>query len=343
MGAAYEGNGTSGPGLTGTSTGGPGIVGTATSGPGVVGAFGPAALTAALAVTEDGVLGLSAVHGVHGVSGAPSVVTPPTDSGVFGESKSGFGVFGSSTSGEGVHGETPSSSAGVSGINTGSGPGVYGRNGSSITGASAKSCGVYGESDSGEGVHGETMAKEAAGVSGINTGGGTGVYGRSSGGSGDAGYFQGNVTVTGNLTSSDVKLSGGDCAEEFDVHASESIEPGSVVVFDEEGALTISQSAYDKRVVGVISGAGSFRPAVVMDRRISGRLRAPVALVGKVYCKVDASYGAVGLGDLLTTSPKPGWAMKAQDPVRAFGAVIGKAMAPLGEGAGLIPVLVALG
>jgi hypothetical protein len=34
--------------------------------------------------------------------------------------------------------------------------------------------------------------------------------------------------------------------------------------------------------------------------------------------------------------------MKACDPFRGFGAVIGKALRPLAEGRGLIPVLVAL-
>jgi hypothetical protein len=34
--------------------------------------------------------------------------------------------------------------------------------------------------------------------------------------------------------------------------------------------------------------------------------------------------------------------MKATDPLRAFGAVIGKALRPKKEGKGLIPILVAL-
>jgi hypothetical protein len=50
----------------------------------------------------------------------------------------------------------------------------------------------------------------------------------------------------------------------------------------------------------------------------------------------------IEVGDLLTTSPTPGHAMKATDPVRAFGAVIGKALRALGDGQGLIPILVAL-
>jgi hypothetical protein len=68
----------------------------------------------------------------------------------------------------------------------------------------------------------------------------------------------------------------------------------------------------------------------------------PIALMGKVYCKVDASYGAIEVGDLLTTSPTPGHAMKADDPMKAFGSVIGKALRPLAIGEGLIPILIAL-
>jgi hypothetical protein len=45
---------------------------------------------------------------------------------------------------------------------------------------------------------------------------------------------------------------------------------------------------------------------------------------------------------MLTTSPTPGHAMKAADPARAAGAVLGKAMGDLDAGTGLIPVLVSL-
>lgn len=65
-------------------------------------------------------------------------------------------------------------------------------------------------------------------------------------------------------------------------------------------------------------------------------------LVGKVYCKVDAGYGAVEIGDLLTTSPTPGHAMKAADASIAFGAVIGKSLARLPSGQGMIPIRIAL-
>jgi len=64
--------------------------------------------------------------------------------------------------------------------------------------------------------------------------------------------------------------------------------------------------------------------------------------MGKAYCKVDATHAAIQIGDLLTTSPMKGHAMKAEDPYKAFGAVIGKALGSLNEGLGMIPVLVAL-
>jgi len=44
---------------------------------------------------------------------------------------------------------------------------------------------------------------------------------------------------------------------------------------------------------------------------------------------VDARYVSIEVGDLLTTAPTPGHAMKATDPQKAFGAVIGKALRSL--------------
>jgi hypothetical protein len=135
----------------------------------------------------------------------------------------------------------------------------------------------------------------------------------------------------------------GDCAEEFQVsHTSMSADPGSVMVLDEVGAVRPCSKAYDKRAVGVVSGAGPFRPAIVLDRVESATDRAPIALMGRVCCLVDATFAPVEAGDLLTSSPTIGHAMKARDPVSAYGTVIGKALQPLTAGRGLIPMLVAL-
>lgn len=58
--------------------------------------------------------------------------------------------------------------------------------------------------------------------------------------------------------------------------------------------------------------------------------------------KVDASFGPIKAGDLLTSSTHAGYAMKVTDRALANGAVIGKALANLPSGTGTIPVMVTL-
>jgi len=216
------------------------------------------------------------------------------------------------------------------------GPGVLGQ---------SDGTGVWGNSKTWVGVYGETQSTVGgAGVWGQHFQGGTGVYGLSQTGIGVhgrggrlAGFFEGDVEVTG-----DIRLMNADCAEEFNIGCSAMVEPGTVMVLGAEGALFPSTHPYDKRVAGVVSGARDYKPGIVLDKQSSSRNRQPIALLGKVYCKVDASYGAIEVGDLLTTSYTPGCAMKAQEPLKAFGAVIGKALHPLKEGQDIIPVLIAL-
>jgi hypothetical protein len=142
--------------------------------------------------------------------------------------------------------------------------------------------------------------------------------------------------------SGDILLRNADCAEDFAVSNSESCQPGTVMVIDDSSLLSPCRHSYDRRVAGVISGASEYGPGVVLDRRPEERGRLPLALVGKVACRVDAGYRPISIGDLLTTSDTPGHAMKADDPTRAPGAVLGKALANLREGFGLIPILVTL-
>jgi len=171
---------------------------------------------------------------------------------------------------------------------------------------------------------------------------GVGVQGQAFG-AGLAGRFVGNVEVTGTLeVTGDIVLHAGDCAEDFVTSPAAEVEPGTVMIIDGDGILREGAMPYDKRVVGVISGAGSYRPGMILDRHPGLQDRVPIALIGKVYCKVDAQHGRVEVGDLLTTSATPGYAMKAADPLRAFGAVIGKALGSLNEGQDLVPILVAL-
>jgi hypothetical protein len=142
--------------------------------------------------------------------------------------------------------------------------------------------------------------------------------------------------------SGDIILRNADAAEQFDVSESVDATPGTLMILNHEGKLEPSSVPYDKKAVGVVAGAGNYQPGIVLDHKGGAAARVPISLLGKVSCKADAAYGPIEVGDLLTTSPTPGHAMKANDPQRAFGSVIGKALSPLAAGAGLVDVLVTL-
>ena len=138
----------------------------------------------------------------------------------------------------------------------------------------------------------------------------------------------------------DIEFLNADLAEEFDVGGDvDAASPGTVMVLGSDGLLAPCEAAYNYKVVGVVAGAGDHRPGIVMDKS-GGENRVPIALVGKAFCLADASEAPIEVGDLLTTSPRSGHAMKATDRLLGVGSVIGKALSPLLTDRGLIPVLV---
>ena len=262
------------------------------------------------------------------------------------------GVAGQNTAdGDGVLGETSHVGAGVHGVGD-AGTGVLGEcnAGRGVAGVSKTGIGVYGSSDAGvgvwgtsvnsEGIHAETHSTVTASIAAYqkNPASDSAALYAKHDGNRTAAFFEGNVLISGHIEF----LQGADCAEDFEIAVESCAEPGTVMALDEEGNLRESCQPYDKRVAGVISGAGSYKPGLVLDKQQSQSTRKPIALLGKVFCKVDAQFGSIAVGDLLTTSPTVGHAMRADDPVRAFGAVIGKALRPQADGQGLIPILIAL-
>ena len=113
---------------------------------------------------------------IAGQEGGSSGQSPNPPVGVWGDSGSGIGVWGSSNSYYGVYAYSNSNAA------------------------------VYGSSDNFHGVTGYS-ASSCDGVHGLSNGAGNGVYGRSDGG-GFAGYFEGLVTVTQNLSANNLSLGG---------------------------------------------------------------------------------------------------------------------------------------
>jgi hypothetical protein len=157
-------------------------------------------------------------------------------------------VQGNSTSGRGVEG------------NSQSWQGVYG--------SSQTNAGVVGEATKFHGVFGVSHDSNSAGVFGTNDAPG-----------GMAGFFDGNLVVKG-----DISLSGGDCAEQFEVTDPLS-DPGTVMVFDDCERLLACSQPYDRRVAGVISGAGQYRPGLILNGRERADNTRPIALVGASTAK----------------------------------------------------------
>ncbi len=152
----------------------------------------------------------------------------------------------------------------------------------------------------------------------------------------------GNIYASGSISGSNVTAHYQDLAEW--VTSSEILEPGIVVSID-PGSLNqviASEKAYDPKIAGVVSR----QPGLILGEGGDGRYM--IAHSGRVKVKVDASYGAIEIGDVLVASPIPGVAMKSQpkmidgEPFHRPSTILGKALEPLSIGIGEILVLLAL-
>jgi hypothetical protein len=147
----------------------------------------------------------------------------------------------------------------------------------------------------------------------------------------------GNITVAGSIAA---KYQ--DVAEW--VESSQALSAGTVVVLDhtKSNQVIASSQAYDTRVAGVIS----LQPGITLGEKSESKVL--VATTGRVRIKVDASHGAINIGDLLVTSDVPGIAMKSQPidvggvRIHRPGTLIGKALEPLASGTGEILTLLSL-
>jgi hypothetical protein len=108
----------------------------------------------------------------------------------------------------------------------------------------------------------------------------------------------------------------------------ETVEPGDLLTASRDlvGSAELARIQSDRAVIGVVEE---------MQEQ-----QAAVALAGTVIVKVDADYGPIQVGDLLSSSPTPGHAMRTDWPEP--GTVIGKALEPLEAGTGRIRIMVML-
>jgi len=250
--------------------------------------------------------------------------------------------------------------AAIAGVNTGGGHAGYFQINNASNGAAALKAttngsgrGVYGWSATGTGVNG--VSNSANGYGGVfgsleTPGKGLLVVGQSHLISpvaiGTTSVPSGIMLNVAGTTRTDVlEITGADLAEKFPTSESEAIEPGTVMEIDPDhaGHLRVARGAYNRRVAGVVSGAGNLPVGAVLGNLPESNDGPPIALSGRVWVWCDASQNPIEPGDLLTTSDTAGHAMKVSDHARAQGAVLGKAMTALAKSEkGLVLVLVNL-
>ncbi|MDD5560522.1 MAG: hypothetical protein PHT50_00110 [Candidatus Omnitrophica bacterium] len=139
-----------------------------------------------------------------------------------------------------------------------------------------------------------------------------------------------------------------DLAEVTPVKEEDNLEPGDVVCIDKDSRIRMkrSQKAYDSLVAGIVSDPNTASMIIGGDtppEKINKvKDKKPIALVGRVICKVTTENGPIEIGDLLVTSSKPGHAMKADPGKLSPGMILGKALEPLSEGDGKVIVWVTM-
>ena len=153
------------------------------------------------------------------------------------------------------------------------------------------------------------------------------------------------------ITGQGTYVAGSDFAEAMPARGNrDRYEPGDVLVVSTQSAGAVEKSSKPNDVC--VAGVYSTRPGMLgADKSGTSRVDPddlPVAIVGIVPTKVSTQNGPIQVGDLLTTSSTPGYAMKATPfrvgrvKVYRTGTILGKALEPLKEGKGVIKVLVTL-
>ena len=108
-----------------------------------------------------------------------------------------------------------------------------------------------------------------------------------------------------------------DLAENYEADAD--YAPGTVVVFGGDKEITISNKNHDTAVAGIIST----NPSYLMNAGQTGEWVLPVALTGRVPCRVQ---GPVNKGTVLVTGDIPGTAIAIDTSKFEPGCVVGKSL-----------------
>jgi hypothetical protein len=218
----------------------------------------------------------------------------------------------------------------------------------------AATAGIYGVASGTGGYGGWFEHSNSSGygiaLEAINYGQGTVLVADNEGSSGDLAIFQtggsdkARIDINGKgYFDGGTTNSGADLAEAFDVEGSSAdYEPGDVLLISTTADRTVTKSneAYSSLVAGVYAT----KPGVLLteesasNNTLSGK--APLGVVGVIPTKVCGDGGPIHRGDILVTSSRPGYAMKADLNKLRPGQAIGKALEEFNGTTGKIKVLV---
>ncbi len=213
--------------------------------------------------------------------------------------------------------------------------------------------GVYGVSSGTGGYGGYFEHTSTTGygivVQAVNYGQGTVLVADQEGTSGDPAIFQtagvnkARIDRTGKgFFDGGTQSSGADLAEAFDVEGNKNIySAGDVLIISTKTDRTLEKSdtAYSMLVAGVYAT----KPGVLLtEKDIEQSLdkEVPLGVVGVIPTKVCNQNGAIKRGDILVTSDKAGYAMKADLNKLKPGEAIGKSLENFDAATGVIKVLV---
>jgi hypothetical protein len=138
--------------------------------------------------------------------------------------------------------------------------------------------------------------------------------------------------------------SGADIAEAFEVEGGvEYYEPGDVLVISTKSDRKVVKSSepYSALVVGVFAT----KPGVLLteeqiDTDLSSHI--PLGVIGVIPTKVCNENGNIKRGDILVSSSKVGYAMKADFKKVSIGQILGKALEDFNDVEGKIKVLISV-
>ena len=276
----------------------------------------------------------------------------------------GTAVFGKSLHGSGVQGVAHDDyTAGVRGVNTGSGNGLFGQGGTQGSGIFSIAAHTTGKAAWFD-MQNKVNASDAVLITNDGLGASLDIKNTNSSNnvtmvrvtkSGTADYMvledgSGNNKIRFSNTgkgffNGGTQTGGADLAEAFDVSGNRAAyEPGDVLVIsiDKDRTVERSSSPYSALVAGVYAT----QPGVLMteeniDTDISDKV--PMGVVGVIPTKVCTEGGEIKRGDLLVSSSTQGVAMKADIEKIKPGQVIGKALENYSaKGIGKVKVLVGL-